>query len=193
MNQQYKKGLGVIMLLWVVNPFAQSPSLLSDSPENVPFFNVKEIVEHIRHHPNRNIDKVVLEKLRSCTDEFLIDTNIVYGPAWEEQWFPSITFGSTNYLVVWDDYRNDVFNTDIYSATVSQQGIVLDPVGISTSTAAESQRNPSVAFAGRNYLVVWQFLLNRLFLLHLSNILVRHFILCALKTTAQYLYIIFPH
>ncbi len=68
---------------------------------------------------------------------------------------PSITFGGTNYLVVWQDFRSGS-SWDIYGSRVSQTGSVLDPLGIAIYTAAYNQESPSVAFDGTNYLVVWK-------------------------------------
>ncbi|NOR16551.1 T9SS type A sorting domain-containing protein [candidate division WOR-3 bacterium] len=64
------------------------------------------------------------------------------------QYFPSVAFDGTNYLVVWDD-------GDIYGARVNQAGNILDPAGIAISTATNAQTYPSVAFDGTNCLVVW--------------------------------------
>ncbi len=65
----------------------------------------------------------------------------------------SVTFGGTNYLVVWEDYRDA--DADIYAARVSPAGSVLDPTGFAVATAGEDQCFPVVAFDGTNYLVVW--------------------------------------
>jgi hypothetical protein len=65
-----------------------------------------------------------------------------------------IAFDGNNYLVVWEDHR--VLPGEIYGARVTQSGEVLDPNGFPISTALNSQSDPSVAFDGTNYLVVWK-------------------------------------
>lgn len=70
--------------------------------------------------------------------------------------FPCIVFGGTDYLVAWLDARNLSTAPDIYCARVNQAGAVLDPAGIALSIAPYDQRNPSAAYDGTNFLVVWQ-------------------------------------
>jgi len=67
---------------------------------------------------------------------------------------PSIAFDGTNYLVVWQDYRNG--SADIYGSRVTQDGVVLDPSGIAISTGTSYKLYPKIAFDGINYLVCWQ-------------------------------------
>jgi len=105
-------------------------------------FNVEDIICRVSHHHSHR------------TGEFLIDTNFNYIPAPGNQYYPSVAFDGTNYLVVWSDNRNDSYS-DIYGARVSQTGVVLDTVGIAISSATNYQSSPSVAFDGTNYLVVW--------------------------------------
>jgi len=81
-------------------------------------------------------------------------TGIVISTAEDWQQLPSLVFGGQNYLVAWEDWRNNSW--DIYGARVSPSGVALDPTGIAVSTAANTQQFPSVAFGGENYFVVWQ-------------------------------------
>jgi hypothetical protein len=73
---------------------------------------------------------------------------------------PAIAFDGTNYLVVWQDYRNSWDIADIYGARVSTAGVVQDADGIEITTAAGNQRYASVASdqdpTDPHCLVVWQ-------------------------------------
>jgi large repetitive protein len=71
---------------------------------------------------------------------------------------PAIAFDGTNYLVAWDDNRNDPWG-DIFAARVSPAGTVLDPSGIAVAAnsppTGPAQREPSVAANG-SFLVAWR-------------------------------------
>lgn len=69
------------------------------------------------------------------------------------QWSPSVAFGDTSYLVVWED---DLPGFDVYGARVAPTGVVLDTTGVCISTSANNQDYSSIASSGTNYLVVWQ-------------------------------------
>jgi hypothetical protein len=66
----------------------------------------------------------------------------------------TITFDGTNFFIVWQDKRNGSY--DIYGARIGQNGVVLDPSAIALSIAPNDQINPSVAFDGSYYVVVWE-------------------------------------
>jgi hypothetical protein len=77
----------------------------------------------------------------------------------EDQKHPSITWGEESFLAVWEDFRN--FNFDIYGTRIDSGGEVLDVSGLPIwvdSTA--DQRYPAVAWDGKNYLVIWNGILD---------------------------------
>jgi hypothetical protein len=80
---------------------------------------------------------------------------IVISAAENRQQCPSVTFGETDFLVVWHDRRNGSYNPDIYGARLNQQGVILDSTGIAISACPEYQISPAIAFDGVNYVVVW--------------------------------------
>jgi large repetitive protein len=96
-------------------------------------------------------DIVPSRQLGRDDGEFLVDTTYSASPYQQED--PAVAFDGTNYLVVWEDYRNSRY--DIYAARVTPGGAVLDPRGFAVSTAADEHRDPVVAFDGTNFLVVW--------------------------------------
>jgi hypothetical protein len=64
-------------------------------------------------------------------------------------------FDGTNYLVVWQDFRN-LDGGDIYGARIQPDGTVLDPNGIAIAIGGFGARaHPRVIFDGSNYFVVW--------------------------------------
>jgi hypothetical protein len=66
---------------------------------------------------------------------------------------PAVASDGELSLVVWADSRTDA--RDIYGARVTRAGQILDRAGIPISRAANHQDDPSIAFGGQNYLVVW--------------------------------------
>jgi hypothetical protein len=97
---------------------------------------------------------------RITTSGTVLDLNgIVISNAKSYQLGPSVAFDGSNYLVVWEDFRNDSgdkSNSDIYGARVSPSGVVLEKNGLAFSTATKNQTAPTIAFGGTNYLVAWQ-------------------------------------
>ncbi|MBM3321862.1 hypothetical protein FJY69_00035 [candidate division WOR-3 bacterium] len=72
------------------------------------------------------------------------------------QKFPAVAANGSDFMVVWQDTRNDTSDEDIYAARVSSAGSVLDPAGIPVSTVMMAQEYPVVAFNGSSYLVTWK-------------------------------------
>ncbi len=85
----------------------------------------------------------------------LLDTNgIAVFAGTANQVEPSINYGSSNYLVVWEDQRAEVFG--IAGARVNTAGTVLDPSGITISgIPSQPEWHPSVTFNNEHYFVVW--------------------------------------
>jgi hypothetical protein len=88
------------------------------------------------------------------TGEVVDTTGIQVSAASGDQTSPTVAFGGTVFLVVWEDWRAG--SGDIYCARVSPDGVVLDPGGVAVSTATGDQTAPDVAFDGSQFLVVWQ-------------------------------------
>ena len=99
---------------------------------------------------------IYAHSLKQRSGEFLIDTNIVYVPAAGDQAAPCIASDDTTAFVVWYGRRNGT-SYDIYGARVDEDGNLLDPAGIFIANAGSYDPNPSVAFDGTNYLVVWHY------------------------------------
>jgi large repetitive protein len=96
---------------------------------------------------------------RVGTDGSVLDpAGVTISPSAHGAAEPPIAFDGTNYLVAWDDNRNDPWG-DIFAARMSPAGAVLDPSGIAvaanSSPAGLAQREPSVAANG-SFLVAWR-------------------------------------
>src|SRR6185503_14402516 len=90
----------------------------------------------------------------TVTAEVDVDA-VVTGSTGQSSTSPAIAFDGTNYLVVWADQRLSR-DEDIFATRVSQSGAILDPLGITITTAAGRQIRPTVAFANGTYVVAWE-------------------------------------
>ena len=75
--------------------------------------------------------------------------------ATDNQERPWVASDGTDFLVVWEDFRNGK-EYDVYAARVSADGKVLDPDGFLVAGGAHNQCHPVVAFVDGHYMVVWQ-------------------------------------
>ncbi|MBN1695018.1 T9SS type A sorting domain-containing protein [candidate division WOR-3 bacterium] len=92
----------------------------------------------------------------STSGNVLDPPGIAISTATGRQQFPSVASDGTNFLVVWGDERGGSSSTDdIYGTLVEPDGNVVSPSGNVIADDANWQDNPSVAFDGTNYLVVW--------------------------------------
>jgi hypothetical protein len=83
----------------------------------------------------------------------LIDSAFDFIRSEREQRYPAAAFDGTNWLVVWQDNRDD--NPAIWGARVSSAGVLLDSANICIADDRDSRFEPSVAFNGTCFLVVW--------------------------------------
>ncbi len=67
---------------------------------------------------------------------------------------PDVASDGRNYLVVWEEGR-EWYTPRIYGARVDEFGTVLDTAAIAIGSAGYDQLSPSVAFDGRDFVVVW--------------------------------------
>jgi hypothetical protein len=84
----------------------------------------------------------------------VLDTEpLAFATGTGSQYQPAVASDGTDYLVVWTDVG--VGEAHIRGTRVSSAGRVLDTGALALSTEAGSQNEPSVAFNGTDYLVVW--------------------------------------
>jgi len=81
---------------------------------------------------------------------------VATGPHDERE--PAIALGHGQALVVWEDTRDSgVTGVDLYAARLDGADLaLLDPSGFVVAAAPASQRDPSAAFDGAEYLVTWE-------------------------------------
>jgi hypothetical protein len=73
-----------------------------------------------------------------------------------DQKSPAIASDGTSYLVVWEDFRAGVADSDVYGQFVGSDGALLGSAFSISGSQPGNQGAPAVRFAGGEYLVVWQ-------------------------------------
>ena len=68
----------------------------------------------------------------------------------------SVASDGTDYLVVWQDDRDDADYPDIWGARVAADGSILDTTSIKIAQGTGIQGHPAVAWVGDKYLVAWE-------------------------------------
>jgi hypothetical protein len=92
---------------------------------------------------------------RVDTSGTIVDVSgVAISAADDNQYWSRVAFGTTDYLVVWQDNRGA--SRDIFGARVTTSVGVLDPEGVAVSTTANNQLETAVAFGRAMYLVVWE-------------------------------------
>ena len=95
--------------------------------------------------------------VRISPEGSLLDTNYIpISTASGNQVYPSLAFDSSEFLVTWEDHRNNIngFNPSIYFTKVDTSGNVLDTLGTSLLTDTTINiRNPSVCYGGGEHLI----------------------------------------
>ncbi len=70
-----------------------------------------------------------------------------------------VAFGSSNFLVAWQDSRHWTLNDKVvavYATRVSPAGVILDPGGFAVCDDPESQYSPAVTWSGDTFLTAWE-------------------------------------
>jgi len=86
---------------------------------------------------------------------FLLGGNFYICNESHHQYEPAIAFDGNNYLVVWEDDRFGVNDTDIYGQRVTTDGGLLGG-NFYICQPPNNQYRSAIAFDGNNYLVVWE-------------------------------------
>jgi len=74
---------------------------------------------------------------------------------------PRVARCGSDWMAVWEDYRVDASNADIYCARVSSAGTVLDKNGKAVATGTAIQEIPGIGYDGTRLLIAWRDRTNR--------------------------------
>ena len=110
--------------------------------------------DRTRPYPFQNRGSIVYGNRVSPTGEVIDTEDIVIAAPQNSQDNPDVASDGTNFLVVWQDNRDG--ENSIYAGRVDASGTLLDPSGFPVSVGADARLDPSVAFNGSEYLVVWE-------------------------------------
>lgn len=139
-----------------VAPNCNAPTLLQKRPA-CAFGTTYYLVAWAdgREQPVTNAADIYCARIEATTGRVIDSQGILVCHAAGVQTNPSVAFDGTNFLVVWEDFRNRN-DYDVYGARVSESGQLLDATAFPISAKSGSNEiRPSVAFASGNYFVVW--------------------------------------
>jgi hypothetical protein len=95
--------------------------------------------------------------IRVSHDGVVLDSVAIrIGTAPGRQRHPRVVYKGGEYLVFWDDARNQASAEDIYGAHVSRAGVVREPAGFGLIQAYGVQQHPAVACTDTQALLVWK-------------------------------------
>jgi hypothetical protein len=88
----------------------------------------------------------------------VLDTSgIAVSTAAQSQIDPAVAFNGTNFLIVWEDYRNfAATGSDLFGARVSPAGAVLDAAGLGLIQEPLTQARPGLVRRGSEFVLAWQ-------------------------------------
>jgi hypothetical protein len=105
----------------------------------------------------RYANPIVLGARLSAAGELLDPVAFTVSSAPDLKWSPSVSNGSSPYLVTWQDWRNFRHTLeDVYGARVSSEGTVLDPNGIAIGVSPDGEFSPTANWNGTNWMVAWE-------------------------------------
>ncbi len=106
-------------------------------------------------HPAGGFGSGILGARLNSRGEAIDPEAILITPKDNDQNSPAVAFNGTNWLVVWEDWRDTTNWSDIYGVRISCDGRVLDTAAIPISTRPGFELRPAAASAAGDYLVVW--------------------------------------
>ncbi|MCK4576602.1 hypothetical protein KAU34_09365, partial [candidate division WOR-3 bacterium] len=102
-------------------------------------------------HDERNQDMDIYGARVSSSGVTLDTADIAISTDALDQRFPSVAFGTNNYLVVWGNHNFG----GIKGVRIGKDGSILDTASIEISLIPVSQMFPDILYNGRNFFVVW--------------------------------------